>query len=89
MNFFQQIENLNLVISYVKSIGLKANGLNYDSIFEDKNYIMVLGLICQIIKLVILHNVQLRHHSELISLLNPGEQPSDLLKLSLEQLLLR
>ena len=89
MNIFQQVENLNLAISAAKSIGLNVIGLNYDSIMNGKNYIMVLGLMWQVVKLVVLCNIQLKQHPELIRLLNPGEQLSDLLKLSPEQLLLR
>ena len=89
MNIFQQVENLNLAISPAKSIGLNCIGLNYDSIMDGKNYIMVLGLMWQVVKLVVMRNIQLKHHPELIRLLNPGEQLSDLLKLSPEQLLLR
>ena len=89
MNIFQQVENLNLAISAAKSIGLNCIGLNYDAIMDGKNYIMVLGLMWQVVKLVVLCNIQLKHHPELIRLLNPGEQLSDLLKLSPEQLLLR
>ena len=89
MNIFQQVENLNLAISAAKSIGLNVIGINYDSIMDGKNYIMVLGLMWQVVKLVVLCNIQLKHHPELIRLLNPGEQLSDLLKLSPEQLLLR
>ena len=77
------------VISAAKSIGLNCIGLNYDSIMDGKNYIMVLGLMWQVVKLVVMRNIQLKHHPELIRLLNPGEQLSDLLKLSPEQLLLR
>ena len=89
MNIFQQVENLNLAISAAKSIGLNCIGLNYDSIMDGKNYIMVLGLMWQVVKLVVMRNIQLKHHPELIRLLNPGELLSDLLKLSPEQLLLR
>ena len=89
INIYQQVENLNLAIAAAKSIGLNVIGLNYDSIMNGKNYIMVLGLMWQVVKLVVLCNIQLKHHPELIRLLNPGEQLSDLLKLSPEQLLLR
>ena len=89
MNIFQQVENLNLAISAAKSIGLNVIGLNYEQISSGKNYIMVLGLMWQVVKLVVLSNIHLKHHPELIRLLNPGEQLSDLLKLSPEQLLLR
>jgi plastin-1 len=89
INIYQQVENLNLAIAAAKSIGLNVIGLNYDSIMNGKNYIMVLGLMWQVVKLVVLCNIQLKHHPELIRLLNPGEELSDLLKLSPEQLLLR
>jgi plastin-1 len=89
MNIFQQVENLNLAISAAKSIGLNCIGLSYDSIMDGKNFIMVLGLMWQVVKLVVMRNIQLKQHPELIRLLNPGEQLSDLLKLSPEQLLLR
>ena len=89
MNIFQQVENLNLAISAAKSIGLNRIGLSYDSIMDGKNFIMVLGLMWQVVKLVVMRNIQLKQHPELIRLLNPGEQLSDLLKLSPEQLLLR
>ena len=89
INIFQQVENLNLAISAAKSIGLRIIGLNYDNILDGKNYIMVLGLLWQIVKVVVMKNIQLKMHPELIRLLNPGEQHSDLLKLSPEQLLLR
>ena len=89
MNIFQQVENLNLAISAAKSIGLNVIGLNYEQISSGKNYIMVLGLMWQVVKLVVLSNIHLKQHPELIRLLNPGEQLSDLLKLSPEQLLLR
>ena len=58
MNIFQQVENLNLAISASKSIGLNVIGFNYDSIMDGKNYIMVLGLMWQVVKLVVLHNIQ-------------------------------
>ena len=89
LNIFQQVENLNLAISAAKSIGLNVIGLNYEQISSGKNYIMVLGLMWQVVKLVVLSNIHLKQHPELIRLLNPGEQLSDLLKLSPEQLLLR
>ena len=89
MNSFNQVENLNLDISATKSIGLNDIGLNYDSTLDGKNFIMVLGLMWQVVKIVVLANIQLKHHPELIHLLNPGEQLLDLLKLSPEQLLLR
>ena len=54
MNIFNQVENLNLAISAAKSIGLNVIGLNYDAIMDGKNYIMVLGLMWQVVKIVVL-----------------------------------
>lgn len=71
MNIFNQVENLNLAISAAKSIGLNVIGLNYDAIMDGKNFIMVLGLMWQVVKIVVLANIQLKHHPELIRLLNP------------------
>ena len=59
MNNFQQVENLNLSISVDKSIGLNIIGLNYDSIINGTNYIMTIGSMCQVIKLVVLHKFNL------------------------------
>ena len=71
MNIFQQVENLNLAISAAKSIGLNVIGLNYDSIMDGKNYIMVLGLMWQVVKLVVLCNIQLKENNFLIYLNYP------------------
>ena len=89
LNIYQQAENLSLAISASKSIGLNCIGINYDIFIHGTNYIMALGLLWQIVKLIVLQKIQLKNHPELIRLLNEGEQLSNLLKLSPEQLLLR
>ena len=90
MNVFQQAENLNLALSAAKSLGIQTVGLNKDVFFEaNKNPSMALGLMWQIAKQIMLQKINLKNFPELVRLLNPGEQLSDLLKLSPEQLLLR
>ena len=90
MNVFQQAENLNLALSAAKSIGITTIGMNKDIFLEaNKNPSMALGLMWQIAKQIMLQKINLKNFPELVRLLNPGEQLSDLLKLSPEQLLLR
>ena len=90
MNVFQQAENINMALSSAKSLGITTVGLNKDVFFEaSKNPSMVLGLMWQIAKQIMLQKINLKNFPELVRLLNPGEQLSDLLKLSPEQLLLR
>jgi plastin-1 len=55
----------------------------------EQKFALVLGLLWQIVKMVLLKEVNLKAHPQLIRLLKDGEQLSDLLKLSPEDLLLR
>ena len=90
MNVFQQAENINLALSAAKSLGISTVGLNKGVFFEaNKNPSMVLGLMWQLAKHIMFQKINLKNFPELVRLLNPGEQLSDLLKLSPEQLLLR
>ena len=50
---------------------------------------MILGLLWQVVKQVVLKNLNLKEFPQLICLLKEGEQLSDLLKLHPEELLLR
>lgn len=58
-------------------------------LFYIENIDLVLGLIWQIVKSLLLQDVSLNNHPELIRLLNPNEAISSLVNLSSEQLLLR
>jgi plastin-1 len=55
----------------------------------DQKIALVLGLLWQIVRIVLLKEVNLKAHPQLIRLLKDGEVLSDLLKLSPEDLLLR
>jgi len=55
----------------------------------EKHPHLVLGMIWQLVKIQLLNSISLKNHPELIRLLEEGEELSDLLKLTPEQLLLR
>ena len=88
MNVFLQVENLNLAISAAKSIGCQIVAIYPDSFLEGNN-ITILGLLWQVVKRVVLGEINLKKFPQLVRLLKENEQLSDLLKLSPEQLLLR
>ena len=88
MNVFFQHENLNLAISAAKSIGYNVINIFPETFMEEKQ-VMILGILWQIVKNVVLGQINLKQFPELVRLLNEGEQLSDLLKLSQEELLLR
>lgn len=88
MNVFFQVENLNLAINAAKSIGCQIIGIFPDTFMEEKQ-VMILGLVWQVVKQVVLGEINLKKFPQLIRLLNEGEQLNDLLKLSPEELLLR
>lgn len=71
-----------------KAIGCQIINIFHDSIMDQK-YTLVLGVLWQIVRIVLLREVNLKAHPQLIRLLKDGEQISDLLKLSPEDLLLR
>jgi hypothetical protein len=88
LNIFQMTENLNLAINTAKVIGCTVIGINSTTIIEQK-YTLILGLLWQIIKQVLMKDINLKSHPQLIRLLKEGETFGDLLKLPKEDLLLR
>jgi len=88
MNIFLMAENLKLALTASKSIGCQVINIFPETIMEEK-YVLVLGLLWQIIKLIVLKEVNLKNHPQLIRLLKEGEVLGDLLKLNPEDLLLR
>ena len=88
LNIFQMTENLNLAINTSKVIGCTVVGINSTTILEQK-YTLILGLLWQIIKQVLMKDINLKNIPQLIRLLKEGETLGDLLKLSKEDLLLR
>ena len=88
MNVFQETENLKLAVASAKSIGIKVVGIGPDT-FKNEDKIYVLGFLWQIVKQVVLVKITLKNYPQLVRLLEPGEELSDLLKLSPENILLR
>ncbi len=88
MNIFFMTENLKLALSASKSIGCQISNIFPDS-FTNENRIHALGVLWQLIKLVILKEVNLKSHPQMIRLLREGEDLNNLLKCNPENLLLR
>jgi plastin-1 len=88
MNIYQMNENQNLVINAAKAIGCKVVNIHNEDLIEGKEH-LVLGLVWQIVRIQLLSQINLKEHPELVRLLEPGEELSDLLKLPADQLLLR
>jgi plastin-1 len=88
MNIFLMTENLKLALNAAKVIGCQIINVFPDTIINE-NYILVLGVLWQIIRQVVLAEINLKKHPQLIRLLKEGESLNDLLKLNPEDLLLR
>jgi len=88
LNKFQKIENQNLVINAAKSIGCTV--VNVGPIdLVDGSPILMLGLVWQIVRIQLMSTISLKEHPELLRLLGEGEEMSDMLNKSPEQILLR
>jgi len=77
-----------LAINSSKAIGCQIINMDAQTVIDQK-YINILGLLWQIIRLILLAQINLKSHPQLIRLLKDGEQIGDLLKLHPEELLLR
>lgn len=88
MNIFLMNENLRLAINASKAIGCQVISIFPETIMEQR-YEMILGLLWQILKRVVLAEININAHPQLVRLLRDGEQLSDLLKMKPEDILLR
>lgn len=90
MTVFHIKENLNLALASIKSIGCKVIGIDAELIMKHTQNI-ILGLLWQIIKIILVKDINLKHVPELARLVNEdeGEELADLLKLSQEEILVR
>lgn len=90
LSLFKINENLNLVISSAKSIGVSTVNIGSTELLNGKDYPhIILGLIWQLVKIQLLNSINLKSNPLLIRLLEDGEDLSDLMKLPPDQLLLR
>ena len=88
LNVYQVNENQNIAVNAAKAIGCKVVNVHNEDLIEGREHI-VLGLVWQIVRIQLLSQINLHTRPELVRLLEPGEELSDLLKLPPDQLLLR
>lgn len=77
-----------MALNAAKAIGCQVVNIYPDTIIDQKTS-LILGLLWQILKQIILAEINLKSHPQLVRLLKEGENLSDLLKLNKEDLLLR
>jgi len=85
---FKMMENQSLCINSAKAVGCNVVNIGVHDLIEARPYLLM-GLIWQIIKIGLFSRVNLTQHPELYRLLESGEEISDLLKLPIDQVLLR
>merc|ERR1711953_1123565 len=87
---FKQHENLTLAINSAKAIGCVVIGIDSHTLnsTQGKKW-LVLGLVWQLIKMYLFKQITISQVPGLVNLLRDGEELSELMKLSPEQLLLR
>ena len=90
ISIFKQHENLTLAINSAKAIGCVVIGIDSHTLnsSQGKKW-LVLGLVWQLIKMYLFKRITVANMPGLVNLLRPGEDVSELMKLSPEQLLLR
>lgn len=85
---FRVLENQNLCINSAKAIGCNVVNIHPSDLVEGRPYLLM-GLIWQIVKIGLFSRINLTSHPELYRLLESGESIEDLMKLPMEQILLR
>ena len=90
LNIFQIKENLNLALASIRGIGLKVIGVDAELIMKNSET-LILGLLWQLIKIILVKDINLKHVPELARLVDEdnGEELTDLLKLPAEDILVR
>jgi len=90
LHIMKKHENLTLAINSAKSIGCHVVNMDANTMSEGESHKhLVLGLLWQIISQFLFNKINFRNIPGLSQLLFPGETFEDLLKLSIEQLLIR
>ena len=88
ISVYKQHENHTLALNSASSIGCNIVNIGAQDLMEGKPH-LVLGLLWQVIKIGLLSDINLMNHPGLVLLLEEGEEPDDLRKLSPEQILIR
>jgi len=88
LNQYQAAENHNLAINSAKGIGCSIVNIGTTDLWEQREH-LVLGMIWQIIRVGLMHDISLSEHPELYRLLEEGEDLKAFLKLPPEKILIR
>eukprot|EP01133_Synstelium_polycarpum_P002657 gene2657-3065_t len=88
LNTFRINENQVLCVNSAKAIGCSIVNIGATDLMEGRAH-LIMGLVWQIIKIGLFARINLTNHPELYRLLQDGETIEDLLKLSVEEILLR
>lgn len=87
-NIYRRHENLVLALNSARSIGCNIVNIGAEDIKEGTPH-LVLGLLWQVIRIGLLSDIDLKHNPGLLLLLEEGESPEDMQKLTPEQILIR
>ncbi|KAF2075329.1 hypothetical protein CYY_003358 [Polysphondylium violaceum] len=88
LNTFRINENQVLCVNSAKAIGCNIVNIGATDLMEGRAH-LIMGLTWQIIKIGLFARINLTNHPELYRLLQDGETIEDLLKLPVEEILLR
>ncbi|KAL6078214.1 Plastin-3 [Balamuthia mandrillaris] len=88
INTYKKHENQTVAINSAKAIGCNVVNIGAQDLIDGIPH-LVLGLIWQIVKIGLFSRINLVNHPELYRLLEEGETIEDLLKLPIEEILLR
>lgn len=88
LTVYTKHENLTLALNSSQAIGCNIINIDAHDLSKGKPH-LVLGLIWQIIRIGLFNQITLEHCPGLVQLVKPGEEMSDLMKLSPESILLR
>jgi len=88
LNVYKMTENQAVAINSAKAIGCNVINIGGQDLIDGTPH-LVLGLIWQIVKIGLFSKINLVNHPELYRLLEEGETIEDLLKLPIDQILLR
>ncbi|EGG17320.1 actin bundling protein [Cavenderia fasciculata] len=88
LNTFRVNENQVLCVNSAKAIGCSTVNIGAADLMEGRAH-LIMGLVWQIIKIGLFAKINLTNHPELYRLLQDGETIEDLLRLPVEEILLR
>lgn len=85
---FKVKELINLALSSIKSLGVKVASIDSENILRATPHI-ILGILWQIVKILLIKDIDLNKVPEILRLKEGEEEMDDLIKLDAEKLLIR